>query len=218
MDSYDRLLDGYRKFRQDYLSDANAEWRTTAKDTQSPEVMVIACSDSRVNPVILTQAGLGDIFVVHNVANLVPPYKQGHDTHHSTSAAIEFAVKNLKVKHIIIKGHSGCGGIRALMADHDHSPKPAPDAPYSFIRPWMDIVDQAAEFAPEEKAALDEAALATLCEKRATLISLDNLRGFPWVRDALQEGRIRLHAWHFDIGSGALEAYNPDTGQFEELV
>lgn len=188
------------------------------QDAQSPEVMVIACSDSRVNPVILTQAELGDIFVVHNVANLVPPYKQGHDTHHSTSAAIEFAVKNLKVKHIIIKGHSGCGGIRALMADHDHSHKPHPDAPYSFIRPWMDIVDQAAEFTPEEKAALDEEALATLCEKRATLISLDNLRGFPWVRDTLQEDRIRLHAWHFDIGSGTLEAYNADTKQFEDLV
>ncbi|PHZ84466.1 carbonic anhydrase [Paremcibacter congregatus] len=218
MSSYDKLVEGYRKFRAEYLSEENADWLSKAKDKQSPKVMVIACSDSRVNPVILTQAGLGDIFVVHNVANLVPPYKQSGNTHHSTSAAIEFAVKHLKVEHIIIKGHSGCGGINALMADHDHKTVLETDAPYSFIRPWMDIVEKASEFSAEEKSQMDEDALATLCERRATLISLENLKGFPWVREAIEAKALKLHAWHFDIASGRLVQYNSKTDAFEELV
>lgn len=217
MSSYAKLLEGYKKFRFQYLSEENNEWRKWAKGGQNPKVMIIACSDSRVNPVIITHAGLGDLFVVNNVANLVPPFKQGHDTHHSTSAAIEYAVTQLKVEHIIIMGHSGCGGIRALMADHDDT-EPRPDKPYSFIRPWMKIVDGAADFTPQEKSSMDIHALATVCEKRASLISLNNLVTFPWVRDAMMEGTLKSHAWHFDIGSGILEEYNPDREEFEELI
>lgn len=218
MSSYDALIEGYKKFRTQYLEKENETWRNWAKDAQRPKVMVIACSDSRVNPAIITHAGLGDIFTVHNVANLVPPFKQGHDTHHSTSAAIEFAVKNLEVKHIIIMGHSGCGGIRALMADHDHTAELAPNEPYSFIRPWMQIVDNAADFTEEEKTRMDMEALATVCEKRACLISLNNLVTFPWVKQAILDKTLKIHAWHFDIGSGILKEYNTETEQFEALA
>lgn len=212
MDSYTKLLDGYAKFREQYLSEENSAWRNWAKGGQNPKVMIIACSDSRVNPVIITNSGLGEIFIVNNVANLVPPYKKDEATYHGTSAAIEFAVTQLKVEHIIIMGHSGCGGIRALMSE-DNS-----DKEFSFIRPWMEIVKEAVDFTPQEKSSMGVDALATVCERRATLISLNNLVGFPWVHDALLEKSLQVHAWHFDIGSGILQEYNMDTEQFEELI
>ncbi len=217
MSSYTKLIDGYKEFKNQYQGQENAIWRNWAKDTQNPKVMIIACSDSRVNPVIITQSGLGDIFTVNNVANLVPPYKKCGNTHHSTSAAIDFAVTQLKVEHIIIMGHSGCGGIRALMAGHGES-TPEPDDHYSFIRPWMKIVDEAAEFTPEEKATQDIDTLATVCERRASLISLNNLVSFPWVKEAILAGTLEVHAWHFDIGSGTLLEYNPEEDKFEALV
>lgn len=220
MSSYAKLLEGYKLFRSQYLAQENDDWRADAKERQNPNIMIIACSDSRVNPVIITQASLGDIFVVNNVANLVPPYRECGNSHHSTSAAIEFAVIQLKVKHIIIMGHSGCGGIRALMASHDNPPEPTAEAPehYSFIGPWMNIVDEAAEFTPKEKAACDLEARATICEQRASLISLNNLATFPWVKEAIQEDSLKVHAWHYDIGSCILQEYDEETEQFEELV
>ncbi|VAV90091.1 Carbonic anhydrase, beta class [hydrothermal vent metagenome] len=216
MDSYAKLLNGYAKFRDQYLAKENDTWRDWAKDGQNPKVMFIACSDSRVNPVILTHSGLGEIFIVNNVANLVPPYKKDDETYHGTSAAIEFAVTQLKVEHIIIMGHSGCGGIRALITNHDTDKDP--EANFSFIRPWMKIVDEAAEFTVAEKENSSIEALAATCERRASLISLNNLMGFPWVHDALLAETLQVHAWHFDIGSGTIEAYNTDTEQFEDLV
>lgn len=213
MDSYEKLLNGYAKFRGQYLSKENTPWRNWAKGGQSPKIMIIACSDSRVNPVIITNSGLGDLFVVNNVANLVPPYKQDEDTYHGTSAAIEYAVTQLKVEHIIVMGHSGCGGIQALMTEEED-----PDAEFSFIRPWMKIVDKAADFTTDEKSSMGHDVLSTVCEQRASLISLNNLMGFPWVHDAIVEKTLKVHAWHYDIGSGILQAYDEDTEQFEELI
>lgn len=216
MASYKKLLEGYRAFRADYLGDQNTAWRNWAKDGQSPRTMVIACSDSRVNPVIITRAGLGDIFMVNNVANLVPPYEEDADSYHGTSAAIEYAVTQLKVEHIIVMGHSGCGGIRALIDAQDSSPDEGGE--FSFIRPWMEIVEAAADFTAQEKSTCDIEARATICEQRAGLISLNNLAGFPWVKAAMKAGKLHIHAWHFDIGSGILQEYNPATEGFEELV
>ena len=213
MSSYKKLLDGYAKFREQYLTQENSAWRNWAKGEQRPKVMIIACSDSRVNPVIITNSGLGDLFVVNNVANLVPPYKQDEDTYHGTSAAIEYAVTQLKVEHIIVMGHSGCGGIQAIMTENDD-----PDAEFSFIRPWMKIVEEAADFTPTEKSSMGHDALSTVCERRASLISLNNLMGFPWVHDAMIEKELQVHAWHYDIGSGILQSYNEDSEQFEELI
>ncbi|VAX03480.1 Carbonic anhydrase, beta class [hydrothermal vent metagenome] len=220
MASYAKLLEGYKAFRSQYLSQENSAWLSEAKEGQSPKVMIIACSDSRVNPAIITRASLGDIFVVNNVANLVPPYHESGNTHHSTSAAIEFAVIHLKVEHIVIMGHSGCGGIRALMADHDN-PKPENPEPakhYSFIRPWMQIVDDAAVFTDQEKAATDTKSRAKICEQRASLISLKNLVTFPWVKEAMTQDRLKIHAWHYDIGEGRLLEYNETSEKFKELT
>lgn len=220
MDSYDKLIKGYKEFRGAYLGGENTAWRNWAKGAQNPKTMIIACSDSRVNPIIITHASLGDLFIVNNVANLVPPYKEGKDTHHSTSAAIEYAVNHLHVEHIIVMGHSGCGGIRALMTDHEAlEPEGASavDRKYSFIKPWMEIVGEAADFTVRDREAYGIDALACICEKRATLISLNNLVGFPWVKRALLGKTLEIHAWHFDIESGILEAYDREVEEFLKI-
>ncbi|MCL4168076.1 UNVERIFIED_CONTAM: hypothetical protein GTU68_007046, partial [Idotea baltica] len=158
--------------------------------------MMVACSDSRVHPAILTRSALGELFMIRNVANVVPPFEEGRDdsTYHGTSAAIEFAINHLRVEHIIVMGHSGCGGIGALM---DHAITANTEG-YSFIRPWMSIVEDASEFTELEENTLSKESRVTTCEQRAILISLNNLVSFPWVRDAVRAGTLALHGWYFD--------------------
>lgn len=213
MDAYKRLLQGYAQFRKHYLDKQYDAYREQAAYTQQPQIMVIGCSDSRVNASIITQSGLGELFMVNNVANLVPPYKEGRDTHHSTSAAIEFAVNFLKVRHIIVLGHSGCGGIRALM---EGQPKPQ-QGHYSFILPWMNIVAEARRKAQAACGHLSLDHQAAICEKEALLVSLANLKTFPWVKQAMAEGRLYLHAWYFTIADGSLKAYDAEKDDFLAL-
>lgn len=216
MAAYDRLISGYREFRANYQSEENEEWLKVAGDKQDPKVMMVACSDSRVHPAILTRSALGELFMIRNVANVVPPFEEGSDdsTYHGTSAAIEFAINHLHVEHIIVMGHSGCGGIGALM-DHDITAK---TEGYSFIRPWMSIVEDASEFSELEENTISKASRVSTCEKRAILISLNNLVSFPWVRDAVRDGKLVLHGWYFDIKSGNLSEYDWEAEKFEEIT
>lgn len=209
-----KLIEGYREFRKDYLSRENEAMRHRISNAQNPKVMVIACSDARVNPALLTRAGLGDIFTVKNVANLVPPYRVGQGTHHSTSAAIEFAVLHLGVEHIIVLGHSGCGGIRALMEGNANT---RPDA-YSFIEPWMGIAADAKAKVMKHcpHAPLDEQAHE--CEKEALLVSLANLQTFPWVKEGMRAGTLEIHAWYFDIASGNILVHEPEEDGFHLML
>lgn len=213
MKSLRKLIEGYREFREEYLSPGNTASRERIAVSQAPKVMVIACSDSRVNPAILTRAGLGDIFTVNNVANIVPPYREGKGTHHSTSAAIEFATLHLGVQHIIVLGHSGCGGIRALMAGNTRTR----DGEYSFIEPWMGIVSDAKAqvLARLPDAPLEEQAHA--CEKEALAVSLKNLESFPWVQEGMRNGTLQIHAWYFDIASGDILVHEPNEEGFHVL-
>jgi carbonic anhydrase len=215
MNTYDRLISGYREFKKNYLGDENREWLKVAGERQDPKVMMVACSDSRVHPAILTRSALGELFMVRNVANVVPPFEKddAEGTYHGTSAAIEFAVNNLHVEHIIIMGHSGCGGIEALM---DQSVT-GENSDFSFIRPWMKIVEQANEFNEREVTTMSKKSRVCVCEQRAILISLNNLVTFPWVRDAIKEGKLQLHAWYFDIKSGNLSEYDRDSESFVEI-
>lgn len=201
-----RLLDGYGEFYRHYLDDNFAEYRNVAAQGQSPRSMIISCSDSRVSPSIITGAALGELFQVRNVANLVPPYQHGKHQHHSTSSALEFAVITLAVEHIIVLGHSGCGGIRALLGDAPLTE----EAEYSFIMPWMEIVRPARN----RVAHLPEEQKQRACEEEALKISLANLHGFPWIKSRLEKGLINLHAWHFDIASGVLSVYSESEDKF----
>lgn len=213
-ESLERLIEGYREFRKHYVSEQYAAYRAWASKQQEPRVMMIACSDSRINPVTITHAGLGEVFMVNNVANLVPPYKEGKDTHHSTSAALEFALTTLEVEHIIVLGHSRCGGIRALM---EGTANTNPDI-YSFIGPWMDIAQKAKERTLRKYGESSPEEQCGHCEKESLLVSLENLETFPWVKSALEASLLTLHVWHFNVESGDIECYSPKKETFLPLL
>lgn len=197
MPELERLIEGFRRFRQRYFVEQPEIYDKLVKHGQSPQALVIACSDSRVDPALITDANPGDMFVVRNVANVVPPCVDDGKTH-GTSAAIEFSVKHLQVPHVVVMGHSQCGGIRALM-EGQHSHKT-----HGFIDPWMDVMVPARErvMTTNSEAALDEQ--CRLCEREAVGVSLDNLMTFPFVRQRIDEGKLKIHGWYFDFEAGEL--------------
>lgn len=202
-----RLLAGYRRFRERYVDD-NANFHKLAEG-QSPKTLVIGCSDSRVDPAIITSADPGDLFVVRNVANLVPPYEQG-GTHHGVSAAIEFAVVNLKVENVIVLGHRQCGGIRALVTGLQ-----GPEE--SFVHRWVTIARPAHFRALAAHPEADPETLCRHCEREAIRTSIENLRTFPFVTDAEQSGQLSLIGAYFDLESGDLLELNETTGEFSPV-
>ena len=192
------LLEGHARFREGYWRQHERTFSDLALHGQSPAAMVIACSDSRVSPEVIFDCAPGEIFVVRNVSNLVPPYAP--DTgNHGTSAALEFAVTVLEVRSIVVLGHSQCGGIRALM----RGPR-ADDG--DFIASWMAIASQARARvcdAPAPPADFDT--LCSQCERESIRISLGNLRTFPWIEQRVAKGAMTLAGLRFDVRTGKLE-------------
>ena len=202
MSPIDRLIAGFKGFRATYYEQRPERFQALIERGQNPQVMVVACSDSRADPAILTNAEPGELFIVRNVANLIPPYEP--DNHyHGTSAAIEFAVRDLGVKHIVILGHSGCGGIKALMNAECNGGEVAT---LEFVGPWMSIAQAACDCAHGDDD--DEVG------RRAVAVSLGNIIRFPWVRDAVNQGKLELHGWWFDLSSGQLWRYDETLGEF----
>jgi carbonic anhydrase len=178
---------------------------------QRPKIMMVACSDSRVDPAILTNADSGELFMVRNVANLVPPCTVDQGAH-GTSAALEFAVISLEVEHIIVLGHSGCGGVKALL-----TADPVIDREHTFIHNWMQIGDEArrrtlvvARHQPLEKQL-------RMLEQEAIKTSLANLLSFPWISERVQDERLRIHGWRFDLNEGNMYVFVPENDRFEPL-
>ena len=204
------FIAGFKDFQQDWVGH-DAELYEHLKKGQKPRALLIGCSDSRVDPAILTRSAPGDLFVVRNVANLVPPCE--HDTaYHGVSAALEYAVCHLRVEHIIVMGHSQCGGIRALMEGTLLEKKD------SFIGKWVSLGQKAKDRVltslPEKPFDVQVKA----CERTSVLESLDNLMTFPWVRQRVEEGSLVLHGWYFDIETGTLSGYDPVSRHFELLA
>lgn len=189
-----KFLDGYRKFRSGYYRENKALIDDLMNRGQSPSTMMIACSDSRIDPTLKFGVEPGDMFVVRNVANLVPPFSPDTQAH-GTSAALEFAVRVLKVKHLIVMGHAKCGGIKALV-DHDGSVKG------DFVTSWMQIAAPAREKALA--AHLPKTETYHLCEHEGVKLSLQNLMTFPWVKTAVEAGSLELHGWYFDLSDATL--------------
>ncbi len=185
----------------------SARYRSLAREGQSPETMVIACCDSRAAPETIFDSGPGELFVVRNVANLVPPYAPD-EYHHGTSAALEFAVQSLKVKNIVVMGHGRCGGIGAAL-----NPSAEPLSPGDFIGRWMSLVAPAAEAVAGNKL-LTPAERQTALERISIRFQVENLRSFPCVRILEQKGKLTLHGAWFDISSGELWVMDPNTGDF----
>jgi len=205
-----KLINGYKNFRQHYFKSNNDLFEHLVHEGQKPKFLVVACCDSRVDPAIITGAEPGEIFVVRNVANLVPPYDD-NPKHHATSAALEFAVRDLEVKHIIVFGHSHCGGIQALLKNKGHGNGA------SFIDSWMNIAAQARNKITSEYAHEPFALQTNLCGKLSLEISLNNLLTFPWIKEKVNANMLWLHAWNFDLESGAIQQFNTETREFEAL-
>jgi len=203
------LVDGYEVFREQRLPHERQRLGRMAREGQTPETMVIGCCDSRVSPDVIFDCGPGEIFVVRNVANLVPPYAPD-DQYHGTSAALEFAVQALKVQHIVVMGHGRCGGVHAFAR---HSPVAL--SPGDFIGKWVSLMAPAAE---ELGPPLPGETIDTYAERLAfqsIRTSLDNLMTFPCISTLVERGQLRLHGAFFEVATGKLQALDPDSGLFE---
>jgi carbonic anhydrase len=201
------LIDGHREFRTKNFADISERYRRLAEQGQVAETMIIACCDSRAAPETIFNALPGEIFVVRNVANLVPPYEpDGH--YHATSAALEFAVQSLKVKNIVVLGHGRCGGIEAAL-----NPAADPLSPGDFIGKWMELLAPPAQSIVANQW-MTRAERQTALEHISIRFSIANLRTFPCVSILEGRQRLALHGAWFDIAEGKLWIMDPDTGDF----
>ncbi len=201
------LTKGYQDFRAGRFAEESERYRRLAAEGQTPESLVIACCDSRAAPETIFNALPGEIFVVRNVANIVPPYRPDGE-YHSTSAALEFAVQSLKVKHVVVLGHGRCGGIKAAL-----DPSVEPLSPGDFIGKWMELLAPAAE-AIATNEWLTGSERQTALERISIRFSIENLRTFPCISILEQKGKLKLHGAWFDISSGELWVMNAETGDF----
>ena len=203
------LLRGYRTFISQRLPTEQSRYRELSERGQSPEVMVIGCCDSRVSPEVIFDAGPGELFVVRNVANLVPVYAPDGGAH-GVSAALEYAVQVLRVKHIVVLGHAQCGGIRAFID------KLAPLSPGDFIGQWMSMFIKPGEkVGQREHETMQD--FTTRIEKAAVFRSLENLMTFPFVQILVERGKLHLHGAYFGVAEGSLSVLDPATKEFRSV-
>ena len=205
------ILDGYRSFRSGRLTTEQARYRELAESGQSPEIMVIGCCDSRVSPEVIFDARPGELFVVRNVANLVPPYAPDGQTH-GVSAALEYAVQVLRVKHIIVLGHAHCGGIQA------YANPAGPLWPGDFIGKWMAMIEPAAKAVGDASQFPSEAKYLERLEQLSVATTLENLMTFPCVQILAERGQLALHGAFFGVAEGELSLRDPKTGEFKLMA
>lgn len=211
MRSLPTLVEGYRRFLDTRYRRQSELYEDLAASGQSPKIMVVACCDSRVDPAAIFDTSPGELFVVRNVANLVPPYAP-HGDYHGTSAALEFAVTGLEVEHILIMGHAKCGGVAAFL-DGVFDPSRESD----FIRKWMSIMNPARAEALRAAPHREPAELQQAIEFAAVRQSLENLTTFPFVKERLDRQALTLHGAYFGIASGDLLSLDPVTGEFDKV-
>lgn len=202
------LIDGFREFRRTNFKQQRGLFRTLAWAGQKPKAALITCCDSRVDPTLIFAAQPGDLFVIRNVANLVPPYKPTQD-YHGTSAALEFAVRELEVQLLVVMGHTQCGGVAALPQDRS-------DEKTDFIGHWVSIAEPALAEARRGTPGDAEPDLAEL-ERAVVRLSLDNLRGFPWIAEAEAQGKLSLCGMLFDVAEAELHVLDNASGQFQPV-
>lgn len=203
----DYLLNGYKNFMSGRYTDERERYRALADTGQKPQTLIIACCDSRSAPETIFDCGPGELFVVRNVANMVPPYEPDGQ-YHATSAAVEYAVQVLKVKDILVMGHGRCGGIQAAL-----DPNLEPLSPGDFIGKWMNMVKTAAEQI-QSNDVMTSAERQTAMERVSIRNSISNLRAFPFVKTQEAAGKVRLHGAWFDISTGELWVMDSKTGDF----
>lgn len=206
----DRLVEGYTAFLGGRLREEQSRYVQLAESGQSPEIMVIGCCDSRVSPEVIFDARPGELFVVRNVANLVPPYTPD-GAQRAVSAALEFAVQALKVKHIVVLGHAQCGGIRAFAEESK------PLSPGDFIGRWMEMIAPAAKMlGPRGNEPMTDYLIRL--EQASMVKTLDNLMTFPCVRILVERGKLNLHAAYFGVATGGLSVLDRPSGEFRPVA
>lgn len=211
MTNINELLQGFQRFRVKSFEPNRQLFNRLAMQGQTPRTLLVGCSDSRVDPAILTDSAPGDLFVIRNVANLVPP----HETtgrYHGTSAALEFAVCNLKVANIIILGHSRCGGIRALLEGYGEN-----DEGEGFIAPWVKIAASARDEVLQRWPDASNEFKQRACERAGIRASLTNLMTFPFIRQRVEQGQLKLYGWYYDLENGELMQYDSEKDRFYDL-
>lgn len=197
--SLTEILKGYGKFRRKYAMGDESVMQSLSINGQNPQIMVVACCDSRVDPALILQCDPGDLFVVRNVANIVPPYEKD-EAHHGTSAALEFGICFLKVQHLILLGHSQCGGIKALLEDVVLEQD-------DFIKNWVSVV----KTENMHECEADDYAKLALSQ------SYQNCLTFPWIKQKIQSGKLIVHLWFFDIKTGEIFSYCDKTNNYLPL-
>lgn len=212
MHDISELVDGYRRFLDGRYPEEAALYRSLAERGQSPKIMIIACCDSRADPASIFNASPGQFFIVRNVANLVPPFEP-HGDYHGTSAALEFAVTELQVETIVVMGHARCGGIGALLQGRIY------DEPgkRGFIGSWMSILQAARSETLSEVSEGSVEERQQALEQAGVRQSIENLQTFPFVRERLKDGRLRLRGAYFDIADGRLLGLEPESGDFKPV-
>jgi len=203
------LIDRYKNWKSNIYSKNAEKLRKLASFGQSPSTMVISCCDSRIHPTSIFGVDEGEFFIHRNIANLVPPYSKDEENY-GTSAAIEYAIKELKVKHLIILGHKDCGGIKYGHYMHSNSANPN----YEFINKWVSIILPA--FNIIEKDVSGKKQISQL-EKESIKVSIENLLNFPFVKKAIEDNSLLIHGLIHDIGSGNLKFLSPVTEDFENF-
>lgn len=202
-----KLLAGFKRFKEKYFEGENSIYHKLSSG-QAPKTLIIGCCDSRVDPAIISSASPGDLFVVRNVANLVPPYEVGGGFH-GVSAAIEFAVEGLKVENIVILGHRQCGGIRSMFLENNKHD--------GFLHQWMKIAEGAKFKVAERFPDLDIDTLCKHCELESIKTSLSNLQTFPFVKQAQKERELNLLGVYFDLEHGSLLEYDEVADEFKTI-
>ena len=210
MSQINRLTAGFRQFRDDAPLDERLRFRELVDLGQKPRTLFLGCCDSRVDPALITCSQPGELFVVRNIANLVPPYG-GHLE--EAAAALEFSVKHLGVEDIVIMGHSRCAGIQAAL--NAARGERWPDGP---LHNWLRAVEGPARTTLEVDRHLEPADQLCACGRRTLIQSIERLRGYPWIKEELDRGSVSLHAWFFSLGRMQLEALDQERGQFEVIA
>ncbi|GAO37687.1 carbonic anhydrase [Sulfuricella sp. T08] len=209
MSHIEKLVDGFKRFRSNNYEENHNLFDRLTKQGQSPKTIVVGCCDSRVDPAIVTDCDPGDLFIIRNVANLVPPFETSGN-YHGTSAALEFGVRNLEVENIIVLGHAHCGGIRALLNE-----TPGAEPQEGFVTNWMRVAANARNRVLSRMHGESQEYQQRACEQEAILVSLDNLLTFPWILKRVAQKKLVLHGWYFDLEHGELLHYNSDSKRFE---
>lgn len=211
MNDIEALIAGFKSFNEEYTRDADGKYRDLAAYGPHSKILMIACCDSRVDPAIITNSKAGDLMVIRNMANLVPPYDAG-SAFQETQGAIEFAVCYLHIKNIIVMGHSRCAGIRSLLTrllDDTDAVRP--------LDKWTAVAEPAARAVLDRMPDADLDDQTCACSRSALACSLQNLKTYPSIEERVAQGHLELHAWYFNLADGDLQRYDPARDKFTSL-